>query len=543
MIVDGVYVTSRRFTIHINAATEGEIEEINEGNPEYAFEDIPVIPFTDLNKPHEFYTAGSPDDLWKVYLDGRELKYPDEYTFEAADEAEIAWLLDLLARLMTGGGTRITLGAQTMASLQPGQHIISADFKTTREDGSVAKETVAKTFNVTAPPSSGGGGGGGSSRSRSVSRSYDVTVTTPSHGSLSVNSLKAESGARMTVTAKPDAGYQLKNILVRTSDSKTVTVNGTGTTRTFTMPDKAVTVSAEFQKISYQIHTTTPLNGTFSVSHTQAASGTTVTITTRPAQNYIVDSIRVSGTNVPGDVAVSGSDNRYTFKMPGKQVTVAVTFRLFRIAGFTDIDGNHTFFTDISWAYHNGLMNGMSEKYFEPDGLISYATVVVTIARLAKVDLSGYVGMTGESLGIPDDAWYLKEALWARDIGLFTSGENLDGLFTSGVRVNRSAIPRGTFAIMLRNYLNFNGIDTEVPVEERVGFADADRMSSVEEDHAFQALYKANIFRGGTGDEQFRMYPTANTTRGNLAALLRRVSDYIREYRIERERNEAESQS
>ena len=95
----------------------------------------------------------------------------------------------------------------------------------------------------------------------------------------------------------------------------------------------------------------------------------------------------------------------------------------------------------------------------------------------------------------------------------------------------------------IEHYLNFNGIDTEVPVEERVGFADADRMSSVEEDHAFQALYKANIFRGGTGDEQFRMYPTANTTRGNLAALLRRVSDYIREYRIERERNEAESQS
>ena len=541
MILDGVYVTSRQFVINIRDNTETEVEHINEGNPEYAFDEIPDIPLDELDQEHEFYTAGSPEELWKVYLDGRELKYPDEYTFGAAD-ADLESLFEIFAKLMESGGTRIVIAAQTTANLDPGMHIISADFLKQLDDGTKEKETSAKSFYVgarptpTPRPASGGGGGG----SRSRTTIYQVSVTNPRNGSLKVSRDSAASGTTVTITATPNTGYRLTSVRVA-GIRNNVTVNGSGNTRTFTMPSENVTVSAEFERISYRINTTNALNGSFTVSHTQASGGAVITITTKPDKNYAVESIRVTGGGKNGDIVVSGSDNRYKFTMPNGQVTVTVKFRQFKIANFIDVDGNHTFFGDILWTYNNGLMNGITEQYFEPDGFISYITVVVTIARLAKVDLSGYEGMTGEAVGVPDDAWYLKEALWARDIGLFASNGNLDGLFLSGVRVDRSPISRGTFAIMLRNYLNFHEIDTEVPVENRVGFADANRMSSLEEDHAFQTLYRAKIFRGGEGADQFKMYPTANTKRGNLAALLHRMSEYIESYRSGQAINETES--
>ena len=362
-------------------------------------------------------------------------------------------------------------------------------------------------------------------------------------GNFTVND---KGGVKPTKAPKPTATKRPTKAPTKTPSRKTPTATpvpvsiggggggGSSSRRSTPTPTPSPT------PIRYAVRVAEAENGQVSVSRSSAVQGTTITINTTPNTNFVVDNISVTRNN-GSDVAVNGSDNRYTFKMPNGPVTVTVKFRQFKIAGFLDIDDMHTFFNDVLWAYNNGLMNGVSEEYFEPDENISYITVVVTIARLAKVDLSGYEGMTGEIMGIPDDAWYLKEALWARDIGLFSSdenSENLDGLLQSGVRVDRSPIPRGTFAIMLRNYLNFHEINTEVPVEERVGFTDADRMSSVEEDHAFQALYKANIFRGGSGDEALRMYPTANTTRGNLAALLRRMSDYINQYQTEKAREE-----
>ena len=68
---------------------------------------------------------------------------------------------------------------------------------------------------------------------------YDITITAPENGTVTVDKQKAEEGETITVTATPAEGYELEAI----------TVNGTAIVgNTFVMPAAAVTIAATFKK-------------------------------------------------------------------------------------------------------------------------------------------------------------------------------------------------------------------------------------------------------------------------------------------------------
>ena len=83
-----------------------------------------------------------------------------------------------------------------------------------------------------------------------------ITVTQATDGTISVNSTSGKVGDTITVTATPDSGYKLKNILV---DGKAITGN------TFVMKDADATVTAEFEKVTVPAEpskdTTSPQTG------------------------------------------------------------------------------------------------------------------------------------------------------------------------------------------------------------------------------------------------------------------------------------------
>lgn len=142
---------------------------------------------------------------------------------------------------------------------------------------------------------------------------YNVTVGTVQNGTVTVDKSTAAPGETVTVTAAPNAGYRLGSIAV----------NGTAITgNTFTMPGEDVTVTATFEAIEYTITVAPAQNGTVSVSAETAHVGDTVTITTVPADGYVVDTVSVIDTNSAA-VAVSGN----SFTMPASNVTVTVTFK------------------------------------------------------------------------------------------------------------------------------------------------------------------------------------------------------------------------
>ena len=137
---------------------------------------------------------------------------------------------------------------------------------------------------------------------------YKVTVGSVTNGTASVSKTEAEAGEKITVTAKPNTGYELDTIKV---NGKAISGN------TFTMPAQDTTVTVTFKKINYKVSVGSVSNGTVTVSKSTANYGDTITVTAKPNIGYMLDQILVNGK------AISGN----TFKMPAKDTTVTATFK------------------------------------------------------------------------------------------------------------------------------------------------------------------------------------------------------------------------
>ena len=85
---------------------------------------------------------------------------------------------------------------------------------------------------------------------------YEITVNDTEHGSITTSpSATAASGSTVTVTITPDEWYDLASLTVEDENESPITVNGDGNTRTFTMPESNVTISATFvEKQKYAIN-------------------------------------------------------------------------------------------------------------------------------------------------------------------------------------------------------------------------------------------------------------------------------------------------
>lgn len=77
---------------------------------------------------------------------------------------------------------------------------------------------------------------------------YSVSVSpTPSNGTVIADKTSGiMAGETVTLTVTPSSGYQLASINAVDGSSNTVTLSGSGNTRTFTMPESDVTISATF---------------------------------------------------------------------------------------------------------------------------------------------------------------------------------------------------------------------------------------------------------------------------------------------------------
>ena len=158
------------------------------------------------------------------------------------------------------------------------------------------------------------------------STSYAITCNSASHGSIAAPS-SAIAGTLVTLTATPDAGYELDTWTVAKTDdaSTTIAVND----NSFVMPDYAVTVGATFKvnNTYYTISQGTVSHGSISMSATSAKSGTTVTLSASPANGYSLYSWYVYKTDdINTHVAVSTSGNSGSFVMPAFDVTVLASF-------------------------------------------------------------------------------------------------------------------------------------------------------------------------------------------------------------------------
>ena len=246
-----------------------------------------------------------------------------------------------------------------------------------------------------------------------------------------------------------------------------------------------------------------------SVSAASARAGASITVTATPANGYEIRAVTVLTTG-GNSVTVSGSGGNYRFTMPASAVTVNAEFTVKTLGKFEDIKGTDWFFEDAVWAYSykDGILRGYSETEWQPLTPIHSVSVAVTLRRMDGADLTPYY--TGEEDGLDNSAWYVAAARWATVNGILPAPFG-----------GYAPLTRGEYAVILRNYLRYRGID--VTPSQPAGFSDSDQMTA-DEREAFQFLNEAGIYRG---DASGAMLPKNNLHRAHLAALLHRLSDYI----------------
>ncbi len=168
------------------------------------------------------------------------------------------------------------------------------------------------------------------------SKQSNITVDAAANGAVSVmvdNSsvTKAYAGAKVTVRTTPDSGFMLDNVRVTYNDYRdTIAVENS----TFTMPNFPVTVTATFKvdpnynpasgsKIFTEVTNATITAKVGEKTVDSANAGERVTLSVKPNDNYVLESIKVYYDNFKKTIAL----DKMTFTMPDEPVTVVAVVK------------------------------------------------------------------------------------------------------------------------------------------------------------------------------------------------------------------------
>ena len=138
------------------------------------------------------------------------------------------------------------------------------------------------------------------------------------------------------------------------------------------------------------------MGGQIKTSLSNASKGATITVTATPDEGYhlvyiTVDDERISGTS---------------FEMPDHAVEVSAVFeRDGEEPPFTDVEAGDWFYEYVQYVYENGLMDGVSDTLFNPDGNMTRAMFWAVLARIDGETVTG-------------DTWMEDARAWAMESGV-----------------------------------------------------------------------------------------------------------------------------
>ena len=232
-------------------------------------------------------------------------------------------------------------------------------------------------------------------------------------GKLELSHTTAYELETVTVTARPDRGYQVASIGCYHSQLTKVREN----VWTFAMPKFKEEVHVRFEAIVYPVTVTTetPMGGTASLDTEGATIGQTVTLTCVPDEGYRV--ARITGAEL-----TDNGDNTYSFVMDNAPVELKVLF-LRNENPFLDVNETHFYHTPVIWAVENGITNGVDAEHFGPMGVCNRAQVVTFLWRAAG---SPEPQSTENPFNdVVQGSFYENAVLWAVEKGI-TNGLTAD---------------------------------------------------------------------------------------------------------------------
>ena len=329
--------------------------------------------------------------------------------------------------------------------------------------------------------------------------------------SLDKTSLGLTEGetAQLTATVEPEDASN-KNVTWESSNTNVATVNngevtavsaGTATITVTTVDGGktdtcTVTVREEAPDRPVNLPDTHSIDlivsdgGEAKLSLTNASAGSTITVTATPDEGFKLDYITVDGERIDGT----------TFTMPAHDVTVRVYFTDGSATlPFTAVSAGAGYFDAVGYVYVGGLMDGVSDTLFDPDGTMTRAMVWAILARVDGETVTG-------------EDWIETAREWAVANGV-SDGENANGYVT-----------REQFATMLWRYASGKGYDVSIGEDTNIlSYADFADLS----EYAIPAMQWACGAGVITGVTDATLVPQGEATRAQVAAMLMRFVEAI----------------
>ena len=249
-----------------------------------------------------------------------------------------------------------------------------------------------------------------SSGSSDNERTYAIITEDDGNGSVTVSADEASAGTRITVTVKPDAGYELDELTVTDAKNKDLKVTKRSeTTYTFHMADSKVTVEASFTK-----------DGTIQKPDTRF-DDVAKSAWYYKAVEYVAENGIMSGVSAREFAPNAGFSRamlaQTLYAMSGKPAVKAESI-------FADVAANAWYADAVNWAAEKGYVSGVGDGKFAPDASITREQMALILYRYAgSPDASGMV-LREFADGDSVSAYAVDAIRWAVHEGLISGMEN-----------------------------------------------------------------------------------------------------------------------
>ena len=256
-------------------------------------------------------------------------------------------------------------------------------------------DSVSATCTVTVTRRSSGGG---SSSSGSSSGDYIVSVDSDKHGTVTGSPKRADKGDTVTITEKPDKGYELDELTVTDKSGDTIKIKDKGNGKfTFTMPGSKVTVEASFKQIE-----TEPENPFTDISKNDYFYDAVLWAADKGITSGVTDTLFAPNASCTRAQMVT-----FLWRANGSPKATGVN-------PFTDVSADAYYYDAVLWAAEKGITSGTTATTFSPDAVLTRGQTVTFLWRA-----NGSPAVSGGSFSdVAADAYYAKAVAWAVSEGI-----------------------------------------------------------------------------------------------------------------------------
>ena len=270
------------------------------------------------------------------------------------------------------------------------------------------------------------------SSSSSGSTRYTVSVEDTDNGSVKVSPTRASKGSTVTVTVKPDEGYELDKLTVTDKNGDRIKLTDKGDGKyTFQMPASKVTVEAEFTAVEPE-----------GLPFTDVTSGDWF----YDAVAYVYDKGMMEGTT---DTTFAPTMNLTRSMIAQVLYNLEERPEAPGAAGFTDVAAGAWYADAVNWAAARGIVKGYDTGAFGPEDSVTREQLAAILYRYAQA--KGYDTTQGgmavrefsDSASISD--WAQEAMAWAVNAQVLSGKGN-------GVLDPQGTATRAEVAQMLMNF-------------------------------------------------------------------------------------------